>query len=313
MSAIKSESLDLLRGGARTFRDAVATPLFRGLRARARSVRAARRTKILHQWQARREAYSGHILEEDKDFIEPYVLSRRSYGHDIDFLVVNRQGQAWYDKLSLLVDFQLWTQFGMVEPGDVVFDCGAHHGFYALTLSRMVGPRGKVYTFEPFPILSEVIALNKELNRADNIELFRVGLSNKAEKRRASVNAERILLAGEQDAVDIRLDVLDNYAHLKPNFVKLDIEGAEVDALEGARKLLEQKPNLYIEIHGDFLPYFKRRAMEIFDFVSPNDYNMILSVPRQPMQYYHCEFPIEQTCALYCVRKDIEFFKRTTL
>lgn len=272
-----------------------------------------RRQQMLKKWESVRRSYPAYNLCHDKQFIEPYILSRKTHGHEIDFLVVNEQGQNWYDKPDVLMDFELFSQFGMVRPGDTVFDCGAHQGYYALLLSRMVGPSGKVYSFEPFPILTDVIDCNIELNQASNVKLYRVGLSNIKTKIQGSLNEENVGITRHQDAVDIELDTLDNYAHLKPNFVKLDVEGAEVNALQGAAKLLQQTPNLYIEVHVQYLPHFNRRAMEIFDFVRAKDYNMIICYPDQPLMFYNCEFPIERSCALYCVRKDVEFYKRTTL
>ena len=273
----------------------------------------ARKINVLKKWESIRRGYPSYNLCEDKQFIEPYILSRKTYGHAMDFLVVNRQGQNWYDKPDVLMDFELFNQFCMIRPGDVVFDCGAHQGYYALILSKMVGERGKVYSFEPFPILTDVIECNMELNQANNVQLFKVGVSNTKAKIRGSLNEENVGVTREKDAIDISLDVLDNYAHLKPNFVKLDVEGAEVNALEGARKVLAQVPNLYIEIHVQYLPHFKRRAMEIFDFVNAKSYNMVLCYPEQPLMFYNCEFPLERSCALYCIRKEIEFYKRTTL
>lgn len=273
----------------------------------------ARKINVLKKWETIRRGYPWYNLCEDKQFIEPYVLSRKTYGHALDFLVVNRQGQNWYDKPDVLMDFELFNQFGMIRPGDVVFDCGAHQGYYALILSKMVGERGKVYSFEPFPILTDVIECNMELNQANNVQLFKLGVSNTKGKIRGSLNEENVGVTRDKDAIDISLDVLDSFAHLKPNFVKLDVEGAEVNALEGAKRVLAQTPNLYIEIHVQYLPHFNRKAMEIFNFVDPKKYNIVICYPEQPLMFYNLEFPIERSCALYCVRKEIEFYKRTTL
>src|SRR5581483_645748 len=66
--------------------------------------------------------------------------------------------------------------------------------------------------------------------------------------------------------------VLDNYVDLRPDFLKIDIEGAEIDALESAQKLLEHRPNVYVEVHTTFFERFGRRVEEIFELLPLNDY-----------------------------------------
>lgn len=272
-----------------------------------------RRARILQKWLDRRRSLEDYPLAADKRFIEPYILTRRTHGHEIDFLVVNEQGQRWYDKPGVLSEFELFDQLGMVRPGAVVFDCGAHQGYYALVFSKMVGGRGRVFAFEPFPVLTDVIELNRELNSARTLRLFKVGLGARPGTVAGSLNEENLSAGAARDLVAVTVDTLDQYARLRPDLVKLDVEGAEVDALEGARELLKQCPHLYVEVHPQYLPRFGRCAMEIFDFLSADRYTFLIAYPRQPIMYYDLEFPIERPCALYCVRKDTESFRRTTL
>src|SRR5687768_1994453 len=64
-----------------------------------------------------------------------------------------------------------------VRPGDVVFDIGAHLGFYTLLLSKLAGEGGKVFAFEPNPEL--LPSLRRTLEEPKNVQLFEVALSDK--------------------------------------------------------------------------------------------------------------------------------------
>lgn len=68
---------------------------------------------------------------------------------------------------------------------------------------------------------------------------------------------------------------LDDFIASKPTFLKLDIEGAEVEALHGARQLLETcRPRMFIELHPQFLPFFKRTTQDFFDAIPRSLYRI---------------------------------------
>jgi hypothetical protein len=106
------------------------------------------------------------------------------------------------------------------------------------------------------------------------------------------------------DAVPINLVPLDMFAALRPSFLKIDVEGAEVNALEGARDVLAQEPAIYIEVHPRYLPRFDRSPMEIFRHISLDRYTCYIDHPDVPLfAEYRGEFEMTEGCALYCVPK----------
>ena len=136
----------------------------------------------------------------------------------------------------------LWSQ---VEPGMVVFDIGANLGFYTLLLADRVGPQGRVHAFEPDPLSCELLRrraaghANIDINqtavgdREGTITLY-INRSNRADNRvHPSLGAETA------EAVDVPLTTLDAYCAARKieriDAVKMDIQGAEVSALEGFR------------------------------------------------------------------------------
>ncbi len=142
----------------------------------------------------------------------------------------------------------------LAKPGECFFDLGAHKGFMSLAASRMVGPSGTVVAVEPGE--SNLWFLRKHLawNEAPNIRVVR-----------AAVGAEAGIVAfgGRGDSLAYQVGVGDDTVPLKsipqiveeeqvppPTLIKMDIEGHELEALQGAGALLGPQLVLLISIHS---------------------------------------------------------------
>jgi FkbM family methyltransferase len=136
-----------------------------------------------------------------------------------------------------------------VREGDVVFDVGANRGIYVARLARQVGPRGHVYAFEPNPAFASCLA--RTAATAGCVTMLPYALSDSEGEVRLSVpsNAEMASLATQEEP-DVpsvacaarRLDALaasGEVAH--PQFIKMDIEGAEHRAFAGGRAMLDRR------------------------------------------------------------------------
>src|SRR5580693_9157669 len=73
-----------------------------------------------------------------------------------------------------------------VQPGMTVLDIGAHHGFYTLLFSRLAGPSGKVFAFEPSPRERKALLRHVSLNRCKNVRVQALALG--AEKKEAELH-----------------------------------------------------------------------------------------------------------------------------
>lgn len=150
---------------------------------------------------------------------------------------------------------------GVVRPGMKAIDIGAHGGFYALLLSKLVGPAGDVIAFEPLPANFRVLRENLRINATGNItaELLAV-FSHSGELVMEVPGPESFLLAGplddmdERDTVRTRCISLDEYlvgGHRRVDFIKMDVEGAEGDVLKGAKEVVDRyHPTMMIELHN---------------------------------------------------------------
>lgn len=146
-----------------------------------------------------------------------------------------------------------------VNPGDVVFDLGANTGIHTMYFASLIGPSGKVYAFEPMPFNLAEIELVKRLNNLANIEIVANAVSNQAGMLDFAIGAHPKqgsleMGIGTYKTVKVPVIVLDEAIEAgmqPPDFVKVDIEGAEGAALEGLeRTALKHFPTMYIELHN---------------------------------------------------------------
>ena len=151
--------------------------------------------------------------------------------------------------------------------GETVFDVGGYEGIFTLFFARCVGPHGRVVTFEPNPRNFARIVENVRLNGFSHVQVRQLAVGSAPgraslvfpadETARGSLEtriADQIKQEHGVVSVDVDLDTLDRQVAAglpEPDFVKLDVEGLELDVLQGMRGLLERRhPRLYIEIHG---------------------------------------------------------------
>ena len=139
------------------------------------------------------------------------------------------------------------------RPGDVVFDVGANAGALSMLMSRLVGPRGIVCAFEASPRIVDKTHYNLVKAGCNNVTLFHKAVWHTSGARvnmaAGSHLNDRIEEAATGMSVrTIALDDLANVGGFRPSFIKMDIEGAEYDALRGMTRLVrEVRPVLIIE------------------------------------------------------------------
>ncbi len=152
-----------------------------------------------------------------------------------------------------------------VKSGGVVWDIGANIGFYSLIASRLVGD-GEVVAFEPLPSNAEAIRRNLALNRIANVKVIAIALGDSEGTADLRLHAEQTWAKLDTSAdtgfqeeqqvtghVSVEVSTIDHQLQTltPPDFVKIDIEGAEVAALRGASRLLtEHRPTIICEFHG---------------------------------------------------------------
>ena len=164
-----------------------------------------------------------------------------------------------------------------INAGDQVLDVGANCGQISLYLSKLVGDTGNVYSFEPSEYAYNIFSRNINLNKINNIKAINAAVSDSDEYLTMVLNPE--LTTGgivssteainntesqEKEIIKVKTEILDDFCfekNIKPNFIKIDVEGAGDKVLKGASKVIKDyKPAIYIEMH---MPQEQQAVKEI--------------------------------------------------
>lgn len=143
-----------------------------------------------------------------------------------------------------------------VGDGQVVFDIGANVGFFSLLASRLVGPRGTVYAFEPLPVNVQALRRHSELNGSENLRIVDAAVSDRdgvgSFRQVANPSMGGLSDGGGLEVRTLALDeAIESGQLLEPDFLKIDVEGAELSVLKGAKGLLARKhPVIVLSAHG---------------------------------------------------------------
>jgi len=159
-----------------------------------------------------------------------------------------------------------------VRENSVVFDVGAHVGFYTLLASVLVGPRGRVFAFEPFPANLVYLQEHLRLNRIENVTVVEAAVSDKCGTaffdEGPSSSMGHISPNGRLQVETVAIDELVAKGELPlPDFLKMDIEGAEALALSGAKSVLAQShPTMFVATHGSRIHQECCRLLHSLDY-----------------------------------------------
>ncbi len=165
----------------------------------------------------------------------------------------------------------------LLKAGDVVVDAGANIGTHTVAYSGAVGDTGKVFAFEPNPVVFECLIENTR--KLTNVICHRVGLSDKGQCLGLWIVKENIgasYLRGLDAKHDYEVQCwdLDNYDLAKVNFIKLDIEGYEFLALCGMTKTLTRhRPIVLLEMNRGVLDRVGHIYQDIFTFLREFNYS----------------------------------------
>jgi FkbM family methyltransferase len=132
----------------------------------------------------------------------------------------------------------------IVEKNDIVIDCGAAEGLFSFLVSLKCS---KVYAIEPLPLF--INALTKTFDQVSNVEIVPMALSNVSGTGYLSNNGIASMVS-EKGEIPITLQTIDNLFFEKGkivNYIKADLEGFEIQMLEGAKNtIMHNKPKIAI-------------------------------------------------------------------
>ena len=158
----------------------------------------------------------------------------------------------------------------LLRPGDVFYDLGANNGYLSLLAASCAGESGRVYSFEPLPQNVERIDQLMALNGVTNQQTIRQAVSGQAGEMQLYLGSEvesytsSLIRNRRTSEITVEVTTLNDFAasHRPPDLIKMDVEGAEVQVLEGAGTLLSEHPPRHwlIEVHS---PQLDREVQRI--------------------------------------------------
>jgi len=158
-----------------------------------------------------------------------------------------------------------------IRPNTVFWDIGANVGFYSLLASKLVGS-GKVFAFEPVPRNLSYLRKHLSLNCVTNVEVLPIAVSDR--NGTSSFELEETGYMGHlssEGKITVPTATLDSLVEegkvLPPDYVKMDIEGAELLALCGAARTFQRsRPILFLATHGRLIERECRHLIESWGY-----------------------------------------------
>jgi FkbM family methyltransferase len=215
-------------------------------------VRARRQNAVFRRW-------SDHIVDRlrGRD-----ILVRHGLAKGLTFNSGRSNVGYTFAQHALEPDSERAIQI-FLKAGMTFYDVGANFGWLSLIAARIAGPNGKIVSFEPLDTNTRIIEHNVQANGFNNVRVLPIALGNSDGQARflcssqpswgmlATEGREPGEFIGDTTVTVRRLDTAVREFRLPlPDVIKIDIEGAEINALPGAfGTLASSRPLMFIELH----------------------------------------------------------------
>ena len=157
-----------------------------------------------------------------------------------------------------------------IHQGSTVLDVGAWLGPYTLLISSIVGDSGRVIAFEPDPIARKGLARNLRLNGITNVTLEStavgnvIGFANLSARQFGESGSSVFWAPKGSEHIKVAVTTIDSYCGsrgIAPDFIKIDVEGAEDLVISGATQILGRfHPEVLVEFHALFMSGEEKRT-----------------------------------------------------
>jgi FkbM family methyltransferase len=203
-----------------------------------------------------------------KLFVDPY---------DRRFIPIEILNFKSFDPIELILIRRI------INQSNTVLDVGANIGWYSASFSKM-NPKAVVHAFEPIPYTFDYLQRHIALNQCDNVQLNNFALSDSegiaefywGQDETGSSSMKNIQERPHAQKIQCKLETLDSYCNLhnlEVDFIKCDVEGAELSVFKGALLTLESsKPVIFTEMLRKWSAKFGYHPNDIIELLRPLGY-----------------------------------------
>ena len=182
---------------------------------------------------------------------------------------------SWYNKFNC-EHKELNNFINLTKNKNTLLDIGCQFGSFSLTF---IGDSTTKQSFAfdggdtPYLTLSQI----KILNQINNLHVFNFLIGNQNKKIHCHSEELQALAINGSDVKNMfSIDMLCNIYNITPDVIKMDIEGAEIHALLGAREtIIKENPIIFIEVHPKFLHIYHNTIDDVVSFIKDINYKVL--------------------------------------
>lgn len=185
--------------------------------------------------------------------------------------------------------------YSLIKDGDTIFDIGANIGWYSINFSKKF-PLAKIYSFEPIPDTYAQLVKNVGLNNASAIQHFNFGFSDEtktlsfyvSELTSVSSSAQNLTDDKNIKLIECKVKPIDDFAKDQPikiDFIKCDVEGAELFVFKGAQETLKaHQPIVFTEMLRKWSAKYNYHPNDIIALFKELNYKCFSATPQNKLK-----------------------------
>lgn len=220
----------------------------------------------------------GYSIQNNQyQLVYPYKRKYHILDTEFDFWIPDSTGKQWYDHDLWNQAVELMTIKEMLNPNDSVIEFGVHYGFFAVFISKNLNEFGQYLGVELLPKAAMYSQAQLNLNHFNsNCYVINAAGAETNKKIDCRYDDGGNAFIKRSDEASLMIDAVTGDSLLKQqgkvNFLKIDVEGYEVQVLEGCKEILKYLPKIAIELHLDSITKYQRVVDDVFKLIPIEKY-----------------------------------------